>query len=321
MRLSVGRITVDPPEGADMTAEPQQPPSPPTPAVHPGPAHPGTVRPRAVRTRRIAFAYPPGSLDRHYVQGDLVMSHVVAVLSALFPEGEDYFVRAVRKHADLVTDPELRSQVRGFIGQEVTHGREHRGLNDRLRWMGYPTRLVDRFTHYLMIRPDRVFPDRFQLAVTAALEHYTATIAERLLSSPGAQRLLGESEVRSILLWHALEESEHKTVAFDVFRETGGGETLRINTMRLVNTLFVPIVVGLTTISLAGDRAAYNPLRLLRSLAALRHNPFLDREMLEHVRAYNRRGFHPDDADATALVERWKVELFGDDGRLADHLR
>lgn len=274
-----------------------------------------------IRTRRIAFAYPEGSLDRHYVQGDLVMSHIVAMLSALFPEGEDFFVRAVRRYRDQITDKELAGQVAGFIGQEVTHGREHRALNDKLREMGYPTRMADRFTHLLMIRSDRFFPHRFQLAVTAALEHYTATIAERLLSCPEAQELLGESEVRSVLLWHALEESEHKAVAFDVYRAVGGTERMRIATMRLVNTLFIPIVVGLTTISLAGDRSAYNPVRLARSLARLPKSPFLTRGMRRNVLAYNKEGFHPDDMDATALLERWKVELFGAEGTLIDHLK
>ena len=87
---------------------------------------------RNVRTRRIGFAYPEGAIDRHYVQGDLVMSHVVSMLSAMFPEGEDFFIRSVRRGQEHVTDPELKEQVAGFIGQEVTHGREHRALNDRL---------------------------------------------------------------------------------------------------------------------------------------------------------------------------------------------
>ncbi|MFC4948524.1 metal-dependent hydrolase [Pseudonocardia sp. GCM10023141] len=279
------------------------------------------VPPRTVRTRRIAFTYPSGSLDRHYVQGDLMMSHIVAMLSALFPEGEDFFIRAVRRYREELTDKELLSQVAGFIGQEVTHGREHRALNDKLQEMGYPTRMADRFTNLLMIRSDRLFPHKFQLAVTAALEHYTATIAERLLTSPEAQALLGETEVRSVLLWHALEESEHKSVAFDVFRAAGGSERLRINTMHLVNALFIPIVVGLTAISLAGDRAAYNPVRLLRSLRRLPRSPFLNRSMRQNIQAYNKPGFHPDDMDATALLEKWKVELFGTEGTLADHLR
>ncbi|HEX4361731.1 MAG TPA: metal-dependent hydrolase [Pseudonocardia sp.] len=282
---------------------------------------PMPVPKRSVRTRRIAFAYPAGTLDRHYVQGDLVMSHIVAMLSALFPEGEDFFIRAVRRYRDQVTDPELRAQVAGFIGQEVTHGREHRALNDKLGEMGYPTRMTDRFTNLLLIKSDRLFSRRFQLAVTAALEHYTATIAERLLTSPQAQELLGDSEVRSVLLWHALEESEHKAVAFDVYRAIGGTERMRIGAMRLANALFVPIVVVLTAISLAGDRAAYNPVRLWRSLARLPRSPFLAREVRRNLLAYNRPGFHPDDFDATALLERWRAELFGTNGTLADHLR
>jgi len=276
---------------------------------------------RAVRSRRIAFSYPTGLLARHYMQGDLVMSHVVAMLSALFPEGEDFFVRSVRRYRDQITDPELKAQVAGFIGQEVTHGREHRALNDQLASMGYPTRMVDRFTKNLLGRPERWVPERFPLAVTAALEHYTATVAECLLSSPEAQRLLGDSEVRSVLLWHALEESEHKAVAFDVYRAVGGTERMRIGAMRLTNVLFVPIVVVLTAISLAGDRAAYQPIRLLRSVARLRHSQFLTGRMVRHLRAYSKPGFHPDDVDATALLEKWKAELFGAKGSLVDHLR
>ena len=93
---------------------------------------------RDLPVRRIRFGYPQGSLRKHYVDGDLVMSHVVAVLSATFPPGEDFFVRSVRHFSDQVSDPELKQQVRGFIGQEVTHGREHRELNKRLAGDGLP---------------------------------------------------------------------------------------------------------------------------------------------------------------------------------------
>lgn len=282
---------------------------------------PGDPPKRTVRSRRIAFSYPTGSLPRHYVQGELVMSHIVAMLSGLFPEGEDFFIRSVRRYRDQVSDPELKAQVAGFIGQEVTHGREHRALNDRLASMGYPTRMTDRFTRYFLGGLERIVPGRFSLAVTAALEHYTATVAECLLRDPGARRLLGENEVRSVLLWHALEESEHKAVAFDVYRAAGGTERTRIAAMRLTNALFVPIVAALTAISLAGDRAAYHPVRLLRSLARLRHSPFLTREMGRRLAAYNRPGFHPDDVDAAELLERWKAELFGAEGSLVDHLK
>jgi predicted metal-dependent hydrolase len=284
-------------------------------------AAPQTVPHRTVRTRRISFAYPPASLERHYVNGDLVMSHVVSVLSAMFPPGEDFFVRSVKRHADQVTDPELKQQVAGFIGQEVTHGREHRELNKRLQEMGYPTHRVSRMAKAGLLRNERLFPPKVQLAMTAALEHYTATLAETLLTDPRAQELLGESEVRSMLLWHALEESEHKAVAFDVFQQVVGDEKLRIRMMRFTTFAFLLAVLGHTTLSLLSDRATYDVRRLARSLADLRHSPFLSRRVIQRLRDYNRVGFHPDDHDATELLERWRVELFGEQGTLADHLK
>ena len=284
-------------------------------------AAPQTVPHRSVRTRRIAFAYPPASLDRHYVNGDLVMSHVVSVLSAMFPPGEDFFVRSVKRHADQVTDPELKQQVAGFIGQEVTHGREHRELNKRLQEMGYPTHRVSRMTKAGLRRNERLFPPKVQLAMTAALEHYTAALAETLLTDPRAQELLGETEVRSMLLWHALEESEHKAVAFDVYRQVIGDEKLRIRAMRFTTFAFLTAVVGHALLSLLADRATYNPRRLGRSLAELRHSPFLSRAVIRRLRDYNRVGFHPDDHDATEILERWRAELFGEQGRLTDHLK
>ena len=280
-----------------------------------------TVPPRSVRTRRIAFSYPPASLERHYVRGDLIMSHVVAVLSAMFPEGEDFFVRAVRDHADQVTDPELKKQVAGFIGQEVTHGREHRALNERLQEMGYPTRRVDRMTRIGLKRNERLFPRKVQLAMTAALEHYTAALAETLLTDERAQELLGETEVRSMLLWHALEESEHKAVAFDVYQQVVGDERLRIRAMRFTTFAFLFSVIGHTLLSMLADRATYNPRRLGRSIAELRHSPFLSRDVVRRIRDYNRVGFHPDDNDASELLDRWRTELFGEQGMLADHVK
>jgi predicted metal-dependent hydrolase len=276
---------------------------------------------RVIRTRRVGFDYPRDSAARHYAGGDLVMSHVVAMLSAMFPEGEDFFVRSVRHYADRITDPDLKAQVAGFIGQEVTHGREHRILNDRLRQMGYPTDRVDRMVRRDLLMAERRFPPKVRLAITAALEHYTASLAETLLTDERAQALLGTSEVRSMLLWHALEESEHKAVAFNVYRAVGGTETMRIRVMHGVTVSFLLGTVLQTIASMLADRATYHPIRLVRSLLALRHSPFLGREMRRRIAAYNRAGFHPDDNDNSELLAQWTAELFGSGGRLTEHLR
>ena len=107
---------------------------------------------RVIKTRRLKFNYAPGRVDRHYANDDLIMSHVVSILSAMFPEGEDFFVRSVRYYADQITDPELKAAVAGFTGQETMHGREHRALNERLQELGYPTRRVDRLVKFDLAR-------------------------------------------------------------------------------------------------------------------------------------------------------------------------
>jgi predicted metal-dependent hydrolase len=187
--------------------------------------------------------------------------------------------------------------------------------------MGFATRRVDRIVKKSLARVERIVSPLECLAMTAALEHYTATLAETLLTDDRAQALLGNTEVRSMLLWHALEESEHKAVAFDVFRAVGGTERMRIRVMRAVTVGFLVRVTIFTIISMLGDRATYNPIRLVRSLLALRHSPFLTRDVVRRIRAYNKVGFHPDDHDNSALVDYWTAELFGAEGTLADHLR
>jgi predicted metal-dependent hydrolase len=276
---------------------------------------------RPIRARRIRFSYPTGSLRQHYVDGDLVMSHAMAYLSSVFPEGEDFFVRSVRRHADQLTEPELQPRVRGFIGQEVTHGREHQQLNERLHQMGYPTRLGDRTTRVFFALCERTLSPLTCLAITAALEHYTAVFAETLLSDERAQALLGQTEVRSMLLWHAVEESEHKSVAFDVYRAAGGTERRRISAMWFTMAFFGIGVITHIAASLARDRATYNPATLVRSLAALRHSPFLTSSVFARFGEYFESGFHPDHTDNNALLERWTKELFGEQGTLVDHLR
>ena len=274
-------------------------------------------RQRTVPTRRISFEASLRDLPRHFAaDGDLVFSHIAAGLSAVFPDGEDFFVRSVRHYRDQVTDPDLKRQVAGFIGQESVHGREHRVLNDRLAELGYPTKAVERFTRRALALRERIAPARANLAATAALEHFTATLAELLLTNEDARRLFGHDEVRNLFLWHALEESEHKAVAFDVYKAIDGGERMRVWTMNALRYGFVVFMVVQVTVSLLLDRATYRPGLLWRSLGRFFRSPVVSRALWAQLRDYNRPDFHPDHRDATALIARWRAELFGDQGSL-----
>ena len=147
---------------------------------------------RKVPTRRMSFEESMRDLPRHFAaDGDLISGHVIMALSSVFPDGEDYFVRSVRHYRDQITDPALKRQVAGFIGQEAVHGREHRVFNDRLAALGYPTKRYERFTKAGLRFRERILPPVSNLAATAALEHFTATLAELVLTSEEIRRTHG----------------------------------------------------------------------------------------------------------------------------------
>lgn len=282
------------------------------------------TEPRPIKVRRISFDYDQGDteLPKHFMDdGDLVMSHIVSVLSALFPEGEDFFVRSVRHYRDQIDDPVLKKQVAGFIGQEAIHGREHRDFNDRLAALGYLTRLVDRTTGARLKLNEKIAPAKVNLAVTAALEHYTATLAEVLLGDPEALAKFTHDEVRNLLVWHAIEESEHKAVAFDVYQAVCGDPKLRARVMNVVTAGFLGTSVFFTLLSLAKDPdVRRDPKRLWASAKKLKTSPWLTKDVRRRIRDYHRPDFHPDDHDATDLLEEWRERLFGDQGTLVGHL-
>ncbi|CPU21781.1 putative metal-dependent hydrolase [Mycobacteroides abscessus] len=257
---------------------------------------------------------PTSTKRQHFVDGDLVMSHFISVLSATFPEGEDFFIRSVRNFQSSIDDPQLETAVKGFIGQEATHRHQHRLLNERLQVMGYPTARIDRHVARLIKRLERRFSPEMRLSMTSALEHYTATLAEIILTSEDAQKLIGQTEVRPILLWHAFEESEHKAVAFDVYRLVGGTERTRVRGMRIASVILFGELILQTALSMAADKASYNPVTLVRSLYRFSRTPMFTADALRRFRSYNRPGFHPDDWDSAAVLERWSKELFDQNG-------
>src|SRR5947209_17743233 len=105
-----------------------------------------SVPTRTIPVRRpgLRFAGTP----KYFVRNDPLRSHLAAMLSSVFPEGEDFFVRSVAHYRDRIDDPELARQVRAFIGQEARHGLEHRHFNEQLATLGYPTPAVDRAVHH-----------------------------------------------------------------------------------------------------------------------------------------------------------------------------
>lgn len=276
---------------------------------------------RTIPTRRISFGSSIETMPKHFARdGDLISSHLLAVLSALFPDGEDYFVRSVRHYRSQITDPALKQQVNGFIGQEAMHGREHRELNDRFAELGYPTKRIEKFTRFGLEARSKYAPAVANLALTAALEHFTAALAEQLLTNDDLVDSFGHQGIRDILQWHALEESEHKAVAFDVYKAVNGSERVRVWTMKVLRPGFFVFLAINVLISLAGDPAARKRGAVRASWKRFKGSPILGKELYAQLQDYDRASFHPNDNDTTAMEAEWRAKLFGDEGRLNDLL-
>lgn len=286
-------------------------------------AEQGTVAVSYPKTRRIGFRFGEDrTYAKYFVDDDMVFSHFVAGLSGAFPPGEESFIRSVRSLADSITDPVLKKRVAGFIGQESMHGQAHRSLNEKLVERGFPIQWWDsKSLKKRMIRFEERLPRRLHVAMTAAAEHYTAVLAERVLGSDEIQAIPGDPEMWNLLNWHALEELEHKSVAFDVYRAVGGSERMRIAVMFAMIGFTLPLTATTLSIALARDPVARRqPLRLIRETYSQLRGPLFV-GLMSDLAVYLRPGFHPDDIDTSALLERWQTELFGAQGALVDHLK
>ncbi len=84
--------------------------------------------------------------------------------------------------------------------------------------------------------------------------------------------------------------------------------------MRIASAILFGELILQTALSMASDKASYNPVTLVRSLHRFSRTPMFTADALQRFRSYNRPGFHPDDWDSAAVLERWSKELFDQDG-------
>jgi predicted metal-dependent hydrolase len=180
-------------------------------------AAPKAAMPQVMPTRRdLHFQLPAERIGDWHPAGREV-SHFFNAMSLFFPDGERFFIHSVRNYRPQIRDPELNKAVTGFIGQEAMHSREHSECNDLLDAAGLPATPLQHRVQRLLERVKRRLPPRYQLAITIALEHLTAIMANAVLED---ERVLAGAEPAYARLWHwhALEETEHKAVAYDVWR-------------------------------------------------------------------------------------------------------
>ncbi|HEX7385573.1 MAG TPA: metal-dependent hydrolase [Burkholderiaceae bacterium] len=254
-----------------------------------------------VRRLRVDLETP---FARLWNGGDAFRTAWFNALSMSFPVGEQFFIDAVREGAKLLPVAErerFEAELRGFVGQEATHRRIHALFNRQLEAQGH----VNAWEARILRRLERLqgADPRHAVAITAATEHFTAILAEHLLAHPAT--LEGaEPRLRTLWLWHASEESEHLSTAFDLYRALGGDERWRRRWFGLVSWHFTTDLLRQTARNLAHDGALWRPTTWASAARFLFGRDGLVRRTFGPWRAYRSASFHPRQQGGM-LGERW----------------
>lgn len=264
-----------------------------------------TITPRDLRLDRNA------SNARWWHGGDPVATAYFNALSASFPQGETFFIDAVRRYWDH-TDGKLQEQIEAFVQQEAAHTREHVAFNRLIKAAGYDTTRMDAETRRRLDIARSRHPV-VQLAITVALEHFTAIMAHSLLTDrnplPGAP-----DEVLRLWQWHAIEEVEHKAVAFDTFLAV----TREMSSFRRWALLcHVMLLISLQFWYSNFERMAdffrqdgiNTPRTWWRVFTYLCFKPGMARKIFLPYLSFFRPGFHPWDHNDRPLIREFEQRL------------
>ena len=202
-----------------------------------------------IKVRKMNFK--PGDVPIHWFGKSSLFTHLANSLCLVFPEGERFFIRSVKRFSESLNDPKLKEEVKAFIAQEVQHGKAHEEFFSIYEKQGLEHEsLLNKVNHFLYkkLEPSfyvwgENFADKFALSVTAAMEHYTASLADNVLKHPFLFEYM-DPQMKKLLSWHAIEEIEHKHVAYDVLQLVDSGYLLRFAGMALASSILFGVVVA-----------------------------------------------------------------------------
>jgi uncharacterized protein len=246
-------------------------------------------------------------IDARWNGGDAFRTAFFNALSLSFPVGEQYFIDSVRNALKALPDAQraqFADEVQGFIGQEATHRRLHALFNAHLATQGLPNDIERRALRRL--KSSAHLDVRVHLAATAATEHFTSIFANWLLRHPEA--LDGaEPRLRTLWLWHAAEEAEHRSTAFDVYQALSGHHRWRIRLFRYVTITFLWDLTRQTLINLWHDRSLWRWSTWRSGWRLLWARDGMLRASFRPWRDYFAPDFHPSQHDA-APARAWLRE-------------
>ena len=265
-----------------------------------------------IKPQRMGFKFDPQKVPDKWLYNNAFLTTWMESLSILFPEGEEFFVDSVRQVRGTISDKDIQKQISGFIGQEAMHSLEHVEMNNYIDAKGLPAAKLEQLVVVLKKVVQKHTSARDQLALTAALEHITAMLANLLLEESQyseAKRRNMHASMRPLWMWHAIEETEHKGVAYDVYQHVGAPYWHRASAM-LMATFILAIMSNYCHIRLlAKSKTGFKLKDILFGIKTLYGRDGYVTSLIPVWITYFKPNFHPWDDDNSALIERWKEEI------------
>ena len=185
-------------------------------------------KPGELVVRKIPFEFPE-DLKPCWKPDEPEWSHMVNGASLTMPYLEPFLIDSMRDALRHIEDDAIREQARGFMAQEGQHYRQHRRYNELLKAKGYPELAeveADMQKSYDRMRSRRSLA--FRMGYTAGFESMTLGITRWLVEQRQDLFRGADTRVCSFILWHMVEETEHKRVAYDVYQAACPGYWMRV---------------------------------------------------------------------------------------------
>lgn len=266
-----------------------------------------TRLPASFPVRRMDYNFE--NTPKYWCANDPAMTHYFTGLSTLFPEGDSYFVRSVRElreHAKL--NEALDREISAFIGQEAMHSKEHHAFHISAQKHGLNPESLEKITGIVLKGLEKVFSKKWNLLVTVGLEHYTAVLVVSMMET--VNEYMTDKTIRDLWLWHSVEETEHKAVAFDLYEYLYGNGLNAYLPRVTIFTLSLILITGLSTIYqivlMKRDKQLSNlkTWQNFFNFAAKQYKTFIPKFF-----EYYRYDFHPNQTNEKNLVATTKIKL------------
>ena len=229
--------------------------------------------------------------------------------SLLFPLGEKAFIESVKHFEKEIEDPKLLQEIYSFYGQEAAHRKYHQKYNELLcKLRGYDLEhLTKSQVKRDQLRYSQLTPYQ-RLASTVAAEHLTAILADDLLRDKEHFVDSGK-EVAKLWYWHALEETEHKAVAFDVYEAVGGYLKMRRRALLLATYFILKDTFRGIFIMLKQDGQLMKIRTWIDAVNFLFIKPGILRKAFIPWLQFFKKDFHPWQTDNSDLIKQWKNSI------------